>query len=48
MVNGNGGYTEKAINLMGSCSNSIKQDHLNIIEIVLKIDNKKALDSLYF
>ena len=47
MVNGNGGYTEKAIDLIESCSNSIKQEHLNIIEMVLKIDSKKALDSLY-
>lgn len=46
MVKGNGVYTEKVIDLIESCSSSIKEDHLNIIEMVIKIDNKKALESL--
>ena len=37
----------KMIDLVNSCQNEITQDHLKIIKIVIKIDNKRALNTLH-
>jgi len=46
-VNGNGVHIEKINDLLEVYQSDMTQDHLNIIEKVLQIENTRALDTLY-
>lgn|GEM_PF-3078668 len=46
-MNGNGVHIEKINDLLEVYQSDMTQDHLNIIEKVLQIENTRALDTLY-
>lgn len=46
MVNGNGVHIEKINDLIEDYQSRMTQDHINIIEMVLQIDNPRAIEIL--